>query len=156
MWPSLELRHRTCPQRVGMPHDPGIPYLTFNLGNCEQPMSLGDELRHGDNVVFVLDRQAMTPDDLSESSDEELELIASAWLNDGTTRFFCTVGRNFQAAVGIADCHFASREEGVLFDEEEALLEAIPAIAREIGDALWVIITTEQLEDAIRDAMDPA
>jgi hypothetical protein len=114
------------------------------------------ELRPGDNIVYLFDRDRMTAADLDKIDNSVLRRMASEWRQQYTHRFFVTVARNFQPLAGTALNTFESHDDSVLFADQAAFLEYLPQLARHAGSFIWVVIATREIEDAVRATIEPA
>jgi hypothetical protein len=114
---------------------------------------MANELRAGDNLVYLLDRTIVTDDDLADTGDDELVRMANEWRQEHVARFFITVARNYQPIAGSGLNTFDSHDDSVLFPDKAALLAALPALSHGAAGALWVILATPDVEAAVRAAI---
>jgi hypothetical protein len=110
-------------------------------------------LRPGDNIVYLLDRSHITDEDLADTGDDELERMATQWRQGYVERFFVTVARNYQPIAGTDLNTFDSHDDSLLFPDKAALLAALPELARLTRGALWIIVATHDVEDAVRSGI---
>ena len=113
------------------------------------------ELRPGDNIVYLFDRDHMAGADVDKIENPVLKRMASEWREQYTHRFFATVARNYQPVAGTAPNTFESHDDSVLFADKAAFLEYLPQLARSAGGFIWVLIATPDIEDAVRAAIEP-
>jgi hypothetical protein len=111
------------------------------------------ELRPGDSIVYLLDRTRVTDGNLVDIGDDELARMADEWRAQHHERFFITVARNYQPIAGSELNTFDSHDDSVLFPDKAALLAAMPTLARETGGSVWVILASQDVEDAVRAAI---
>jgi hypothetical protein len=113
------------------------------------------ELRPGDNIVYLFDRERVGHGDLAKIQNSVLTWMAAAWLDQYTQRFFLTVARNYQPIAGTNLHTFASHDDSVVFQDKTALLEYLPKLSRATAGMTWVVLATEDIVDAFRAAMAP-
>ncbi len=112
------------------------------------------ELRAGDHIVYLFDRERVTQAVLETMRDPVLTRMTSEWLQQYTHRFFLTVARNYQPLPG-TDLHtFDSHDDSVLFIDEAALLEHLPKLSRVTAGCIWVVLATEDIRDVARRTIE--
>ena len=111
------------------------------------------ELRAGDHIVYFFDRQRVTHADLAQMRNPTLTSMAAEWLQQYGHRFFLTVARNYQPIAGTELHTFDSHDNSVVFVDENALTEYLPQLVRVTQGYMWVVLATEEIEDAIRTAV---
>jgi hypothetical protein len=111
------------------------------------------ELQPGDNIVYLFDRERVTPALLASIRNDELTRMASEWLQQYTHRFFLTVARNYQPIAGTELHTFASHDDSVLFLDRDAYVECLPQLARLTAGCFWVMLAAEDIQDATRKAV---
>jgi hypothetical protein len=113
------------------------------------------ELRAGDNIVYLFDRDHVTAAELDKIDNTVLKRMASEWRQQYTHRFFVTVARNYQPIAGTALNTFDSHDDSVLFADKAALLEHLPRLAQVTGGFIWVVLATQDVEVAVRAVIAP-
>jgi hypothetical protein len=113
------------------------------------------ELRPGDNIVYLFDRDHVTEAELDKIENAVLKRMATEWRQQYTHRFFATVARNYQPIAGTALNTFDSHDDSVLFADKAALLEYLPRLARHTPGFIWVVLATEDVEHAVRAVIAP-
>jgi len=108
------------------------------------------ELNIGDNIVFLLDREQVTDEDLADTADAELVRMANEWLREQAARFFITVARQWKPVPDTELNTFASHDDRLVFLDKAALLAAIPELATDTAGALWLILAAPDVERAVR------
>jgi hypothetical protein len=111
------------------------------------------ELQPGDNIVYLFDRERVTPTLLANVRNPELTRMASEWLQQYAHRFFLTVARNYQPIAGTEFHSFDSHDDSVLFLDRNAYVESLPQLARVTAGCIWVILATADIQDATREAL---
>lgn len=114
------------------------------------------ELRPGDNILYLFDRDGVTEEELERIENSVLKRMASEWQQQYTHRFFLTVARNYQPIPGTALNTFESHDDSVLFADKAALLEYLPQLSRHAGGFVWVVLAAGEIQDAVRTAIEPA
>jgi hypothetical protein len=113
------------------------------------------ELRPGDNIVYLFDRDHVTEAELEKIDNAVLKRMASEWRQQYTHRFFATVARNYQPIAGTALNTFDSHDDSVLFADKAALLEYLPRLAGYTAGFIWVVLATRDIDDAVRAVIAP-
>lgn len=113
------------------------------------------ELRAGDNIVYLFDRDYVTEAELDKIDNIVLKRMASEWRQQYTHRFFVTVARNYQPIAGTALNTFDSHDDSVLFADKAALLEYLPRLAECTVGFIWLVLTTQDVEVAVRAVIAP-
>jgi hypothetical protein len=108
------------------------------------------ELRPGDNIIYLLDRDHVTETELEKIQNPALKQMAGDWRRQYEHRFFVTVARNYQPIAGSAMNTFESHDNSVLFLDKAALLEHLPRLERFASGFIWVVLATEDVQDAVR------
>ncbi len=111
------------------------------------------ELRPGDHIVYLFDRERVTQADLAEMRNSVLTQMAADWLQQYAHRFFLTVARNYQPIAGTNLHTFDSHDNSVLFLDKNALIEYLPRLSQVTSGFIWVILATEDIQDATRLAV---
>jgi hypothetical protein len=111
------------------------------------------ELRPGDNIVYLFDRERVTPAVLENIRNSILTTMAAEWLQQYTHRFFLTVARNYQPIPGTELHGFDSHDDSVLFLDKNAYVEYLPRLSRVTAGYIWVVMATEDIQDATREAL---
>jgi hypothetical protein len=111
------------------------------------------ELQPGDNIVYLFDRERVTPAVLQDIRNEVLTHMASEWLQQYGHRFFLTVARNYQPVPGTEFHHFDSHDDSVLFQDKNFLVEYLPELSRLTAGYIWVVIATDDVKEAAREAI---
>jgi hypothetical protein len=111
------------------------------------------ELQPGDNIVYLFDRERVTPTLIANIRNSELTRMAAEWLQQYTHRFFLTVARNYQPIAGTELHIFDSHDDSVLFLDRDAYVERLPQLARVTAGYIWVILAAEDIQDATRQAL---
>lgn len=114
------------------------------------------ELRAGDNIVYLFDRDQVTEAELDKIENSVLKRMATEWRQQYTHRFFATVARNYQPIAGSALNTFDSHDDSVLFADKAALLEHLPRLARYTAGFIWVVLATQDVEHAVRAVIAPS
>ena len=113
------------------------------------------ELRPGDNIVYLFDRETVTDSDVEKVRNSVLKRMASEWLQQYTQRFFLTVARNYQPIAGTELNTFDGHDDSVLFQDKAALLALLPRMASAWQGFIWVILATSDVCDAARAVIGP-
>ena len=113
------------------------------------------ELRPGDNIVYLFDRETVTHSDVEKVRNSVLKRMASEWLQQYTQRFFLTVARNYQPIAGTELNTFDWHDDSVLFQDKTALLALLPRMVSAWPGYIWVILATGDVRDAAREAIGP-
>ena len=108
------------------------------------------DLKVGDHIVFLLDREKITDEDLADTGDTELQRMAGEWQREHSARFFFTVGRKWQPVPDTEFNTFESHDDSVLFVDKTALLTAMPELVRRTAGAVWLILAAADVEAEIR------
>ena len=111
------------------------------------------ELMPGDNIVYLFDRERVTPELLANIRNSALTRMASEWLQQYTHRFFLTVARNYQPIAGTEFHSFDSHDDSVLFLDKDAYVDKLPQLARVTAGCFWVMLASEDIQDATRKAV---
>jgi len=111
------------------------------------------ELNVGDDIVFLLDREQVTDEDLADTGDVELQRMANEWLREHPARFFIAIARKWKPLPDSELNTFGSHDEALLFLDKPALLAAIPALAKANAGALWLMLAAPGIERATRKAI---
>ncbi len=114
------------------------------------------ELRAGDNIAYLFDREQVTAAYVQGIRNTALAQMAGEWLQQYSQRFFLTVARNYQPIAGADLNTFASHDDSVLFEDKAALLEYLPRLAQASVGFVWVVLATADVQAAARAAMVPA
>jgi hypothetical protein len=116
------------------------------------------ELRPGDNIVYLFDRERVTDAEVDKIANPVLKQMAADWRQQYTHRFFLTVARNYQPIPGTSMNTFASHDDSVLFIDKATLLENLPRLGQFAGGAgfVWVLFATRDIEDAARAVLEPS
>lgn len=117
------------------------------------PMDEMRELRPGDHIVYLFDRERVTPAVLEQIRNSDLTHMASEWLQQYEHRFFLTVARNYQPIPGTEFHRFDSHDDSVLFLDRNALIEYLPRLSQVTAGYIWVMLTTEDIQNAARRAL---
>jgi hypothetical protein len=112
------------------------------------------ELRPGDSIVYLFDRDRVTDTELDRIENPVLKRMASEWRQQYTHRFFATVARNYQPIPGTAMNTFESHDDSVLFADKAALLEYLPQLARFGSRFIWVVLATRDIQDTVRAVVE--
>jgi len=112
------------------------------------------ELRPGDHIVYLFDRERVTPAELAKVRNEVLTRMAREWLEQYPHRFFLTVARNYQPIPGTELHTFATHEDSVLFQDERALLDYLPQLSRVTPGFMWVVVATEHIRRTVGAALE--
>ena len=111
------------------------------------------ELRPGDHIIYLFDRERVTHADLEKMRNPVLTRMAAEWLRQYSHRFFLTVARNYQPIAG-SDLHtFDSHDDSVLFLDKDAFIAHLPKLSLAAGGCIWVVLATEDIQDAARGAV---
>jgi len=113
------------------------------------------ELRPGDNIVYLFDRETVTDSDVEDVHNSVLKRMASEWLQQYTQRFFLTVARNYQPIAGTELNTFDSHDDSVLFQDKAALLAMLPRMSSAWQGFIWVILATSDVRDAAHAVIEP-
>ena len=113
------------------------------------------ELRPGDNIVYLFDRETVTDSDVEDVHNSVLKRMASEWLQQYTQRFFLTVARNYQPIAGTELNTFDSHDDSVLFQDKAALLAMLPRMSSAWQGFIWVILATSDVGDAAHAVIEP-
>jgi hypothetical protein len=113
------------------------------------------ELRPGDNIVYLFDRERVSGTEVDKIENPVLKRMAGEWLQQYTHRFFVTVARNYQPIAGTAMNTFESHDDSVLFADQAALLEYLPRLNRFAGGFIWVVFAAKDIEQAVRAVVEP-
>jgi hypothetical protein len=113
------------------------------------------ELRPGDSIVYLFDRDHVSEADLETIDNTVLKRMAQEWRRQYAHRFFATVARNYQPIAGTGLNTFDSHDDSVLFADKTALLEHLPRLASSTPGFIWVILATRDVEDAVRAVILP-
>src|SRR5215469_2871701 len=111
------------------------------------------ELKPGDNIVYLFDRERVTPAVLETIRNSDLTHMAAEWLQLYPHRFFLTVARNYQPIAGTEFHVFDSHDDSVLFLDENALVERLPQLSQVTAGYIWVVLATEEIQEAARRAL---
>ena len=111
------------------------------------------ELQPGDNIVYLFDREHVTPALLETIQNSALTQMASEWLQKYPHRFFLTVARNYQPIAGTEFHVFDSHDDSVLFQDKNALVEYLPRLSQVTAGYFWVVLATEDIQTAARRAV---
>jgi hypothetical protein len=111
------------------------------------------ELQPGDHIVYLFDRERVTPAVLGEIQNEVLTHMAAEWLQQYGHRFFLTVARNYQPIPGTEFHRFDSHDNSVLFQDKSALVEYLPQLSRVTAGYIWVVLATDDIKEAAREAI---
>lgn len=111
------------------------------------------ELQPGDNIVYLFDRERVTPALLATIRNSALTRMGSEWLQQYTHRFFLTVARNYQPLAGTELHTFDSHDDSVLFMDKSAYVEYLPELSRVTAGCIWVVMATEDIQDATREVI---
>jgi hypothetical protein len=114
------------------------------------------ELRPGDHIVYLFDRERVTQAELAKVRNPVLTQMAGEWLQQYAHRFFLTVAHNYQPIAGSDSHTFDTHEDSVLFLDKTALLENLPTLSRVTAGFFWVILATEDVQDAARAVLEAA
>jgi len=111
------------------------------------------ELQPGDNIVYLLDRERVTPTVLETIQNSDLTRMAAEWLQQYPHRFFLTVARNYQPIAGTEFHRFDSHDDSVLFQDKDALVEYLPRLSQVTAGYMWVVMATEDIQESARRAV---
>ena len=111
------------------------------------------ELRPGDHIVYLFDREAVTEEVLATIQNETLTRMARQWLREYAHRFFLTVARNYQPIAGSSLHRFDTHDDSVLFLDRPTLLAEMPRLAQASGGLFWVVLATDDMRREIETAL---
>lgn len=113
------------------------------------------ELRPGDNIVYLFDRERVTEAEVDKIDNPVLKRMAGEWRQQYTHRFFLTIARNYQPIPGTTMNTFESHDDSVLFVDKATLVENLPRLSQFAGGFVWVVFATRDIEDAARAVLEP-
>ena len=113
------------------------------------------ELRPGDNIVYLFDRERVTDTEVDKIDNPVLKSMAGEWRQQYTHRFFLTIARNYQPIPGTALNTFESHDDSVLFADKATLVEYLPRLSQFASGYIWVVFATRDIEEAARAVLEP-
>ena len=111
-------------------------------------------MQPGDDLWYLLDRDAVTADDLETLNDDQLTKMVALWRSKYEQQYFVTCARNWQPGRGPGglntfDCH----DSTTLYPDRAMLLEAMSTLAEQSRGSAWIVITAEDIGNAMREAL---
>ena len=111
-------------------------------------------MQPGDNIWYLLARECVTAADVEMISDDQLSKMIELWRSKYEHEFFVTCARNWQpAAIPGGLNTFDSHDGTTLYPDRAMLLEAMPELAERSRGSAWIVITPEDIGNAMREAI---